>query len=281
MQIIKEFQKINIDITNNRKFYLIFFVTAFAFLFLNIYNPFGVYYSNNQSKEEIFFELLIAIFITFFVLIFTQFVLKSLFKTKSSSILSFIFWFFTETVLVSSIWSALDFYENSNSFPDILFENFIAYILLMSFPYFLFGFFVYMKDLSKQKISDTNSNIHKDTEIEEIENIVFKDENDVAKLFVKQENLIFIQSADNYLEINYIENGKLAKFLLRNSMKNIEPQIIQGNIFRCHRSFIINPSKIEMAVKTSSGYNLTLKHFSHFLIPVSKSYISEFKKILK
>jgi len=286
MQIIEKIKKANININSyNRKFYLIFFVTIFAFLFLNIYKPFEIYNSSNQTKEDIFFELLIAIFIVFIILVFTQFVIKSIVKIKYSTILSYIFWFFIEAILVSLAWSALDFYQilNSQSFFNILFENFIAYILIMFFPYFIFGIMVYVKDFSQnkifeQKISEQNTNILNDTESK---NIIFNDENNIAKLFVKQENIIFIQSADNYLEINYLENGKLSKFLLRNSMKNIESQIIQGAVFRCHRSFIVNTNNIELAIKTTSGYNLTLKHFSNFQIPVSKSYISELKKYLK
>ncbi len=68
--------------------------------------------------------------------------------------------------------------------------------------------------------------------------------------------------------------------MLRNSMKKLEEQLSSKTIFRCHRSFIVNVEKIETAKKTNSGFNLTLKLFPDTIIPVSKSYVSEFRKYI-
>ncbi len=117
--------------------------------------------------------------------------------------------------------------------------------------------------------------------IKHIEDIAFRDESGVVKLVLKTENIIFIQSADNYIEINYIENNNVSKFLIRNSIKKIEINLNNTPIIRCHRSYLINTNKIETAKKTSSGFNLFLKQAPNTIIPVSKTYISEFQKIFK
>ena len=51
----------------------------------------------------------------------------------------------------------------------------------------------------------------------------------------------FIRSADNYVEIVYIEGDVYKKKLIRNTLKSIELQIRPySNFLRCHRISIVN-----------------------------------------
>jgi len=260
----------------NRKFYLVFFTTITAFLFLNFFEPFGLYYDDSLTHEEVFIELFIAIILAFIVLLFSQFVLRNIFKLKNFTVFSICLWFLLEAVLVASSWFFLDIVDKgiNVNLPQLWFENFLAYVLIMFFPYFLFVSIIHFKDtLNSHKRDIISAGLNNP-----VQDIVFKDKSGIVKLVLKTENLLFIQSADNYVEINYLEKEIPAKLLLRNSIKKIEQQLINTSIIRCHRSYLVNTLKLEQVKKTASGFTLILKQIPDMTIPVSKSYISEFKK---
>jgi len=258
----------------NRRFSLVFFTTFAAFFFLNFFEPFGLYYDKSTPPQEVFVELFIAITIAFVILVITQFVLRPLLQFFISNIWAITGWFLLEAILVSAGWSFLGFIidTKSKTFIYLLAENFLAYVLIMFLPYFLFTAYIYFKD----KINIVE--IDKQTIDKERTSISFKDETEDIKLIIKAENLLFIRSADNYVEINYLENNCSKKILIRNSLKNIETDLKDHPIIRCHRSFIINTRRIESAMKTTSGFDIKLQLISDVTIPVSRSYVSELKK---
>ena len=66
------------------------------------------------------------------------------------------------------------------------------------------------------------------------------------RLLVKLGNLFYIESADNYVNIYYLNKSKVSRFILRNSLKNIEESLTEFGLIRCHRSFIVNIEKVKV-----------------------------------
>ena len=60
----------------------------------------------------------------------------------------------------------------------------------------------------------------------------FYDEKNELRLSVKRSNLLYLESADNYVCIWYLNKGQLTKFMLRNSLKAIEESLADTNKFR-------------------------------------------------
>ena len=258
----------------NRRFSLVFFTTFSSFIFLNFFEPFGLYYDKSIPAQEVFVELFIATTIAFVMLSITQFVLRPLLNFFISNIWLIAGWFLFEAVIVAIVWSFLDYVIEEKSQPFIYFlvENFLAYVLIMFLPYFLFIAYIYFRD--KVNVVETDRQIVQN----ERTNISFKDETGDIKLIVDSENLLFIQSSDNYVEINYIESNIPKKILIRNTLKNLEIDMQHFPIIRCHRSFMINTKRIESAKKTASGFDVKMQMISAITIPVSRSYVSELKK---
>ncbi len=277
IQIRKHIQA-NIDISStNRKFYLVAFSVFVAFIFLNFFEPFGLYYDKSISREEVFIELFIAMFIAFIVLLLSQFVVRALFKINRFTPITLFIWFLFEAIFVATSWLILEVIDKdfAGNVLDAWIKNFTAYTLIMFLPYFLYVSYVHVKDVikileNKNSTKISEGNLEKD--------ITFKDENEIVRLVLQHEDFLFIQSANNYVEVSFLENGVLSKTLLRNSIKKLEAIFTNTLIIRCHRSFIVNTTNIELAKKTSSGFNLKMKQVPNIIIPVSKSYISEFKK---
>jgi DNA-binding LytR/AlgR family response regulator len=87
------------------------------------------------------------------------------------------------------------------------------------------------------------------------------------------DNLIYIDSADNYATIHYINKERIANFLIRNSLKWMEENLTKETpLVRCHRSYIINLDKVKVLRKTKAGIFMELDALNAPDIPVSKTY---------
>jgi hypothetical protein len=92
--------------------------------------------------------------------------------------------------------------------------------------------------------------------------------------------LVFVQSADNYVEIAYSEDANIRKKLIRNTLKNIEIQLKQySNFIRCHRTYIVNVHYIEKLHHDFSSHWITIKGYPE-KIPVSRQYLQKLREIL-
>ncbi len=260
----------------NRRFGLAFFTTAFAFAFVfaNFFEPFGIYHNSEMTTQEIFVELFVAMTFAFVVITVSQFVVRPLIKSYSQNIWVTYVWFLSEGIVCAAIWTVLQFTlgHAENNFFTLYFENLIVYTALIASPYLLFVFYLFHND----RVIEIEENI--ETEAEKQQTIAINDEAGETKLLVSIDHIIYIQSADNYIEINFFENEKLRKILIRNSLKKIEETFQNTHIIRCHRSFIINTQMIESAKRKSSGFEVKLQGVSSNIIPVSRSYVSELKK---
>lgn len=121
------------------------------------------------------------------------------------------------------------------------------------------------------------------TQIEAYENGPDEEEIDIIsenksdRLKLKYNNIVFIKSADNYIEINYLEKGSVVKKMLRSTMRNIEHQLAdKSNFLRCHRTHIVNASFIEKLLRNYGVNSLKIKCCED-IIPVSKQYLIPIK----
>jgi len=87
------------------------------------------------------------------------------------------------------------------------------------------------------------------------------------------EELICIQSSDNYIEVFYISGTVLKKSLIRNKLSVIDNEF--SELLRTHRSFIINPFHFQRW-KTEKG-KLSLLLSYDIEVPVSKTYQDDVK----
>ncbi len=89
------------------------------------------------------------------------------------------------------------------------------------------------------------------------------------KVSVPLDDLLYIQSYDNYAKIVWNGDEQLKNKLIRTSLKNLQNQINQSFIMRCHRSFIVNLANVEKVIGNARGYKLKMKHYAE-PIPISR-----------
>ncbi len=100
------------------------------------------------------------------------------------------------------------------------------------------------------------------------------------ELTINLKNLLYIEAQENYSRVVWMVDDGLTEKLLRVTLKNIEDQIADDTILRCHRSFIINAKVKYTILGNSNGYRLKLKLFKH-TIPISRSLGKEIVAKLK
>lgn len=94
------------------------------------------------------------------------------------------------------------------------------------------------------------------------------------RLFFNQ--ILYIQSSDNYIEVSYLDAQKIKKQLIRNKLSVITidfPELLQT-----HRSFLVNPYHFKQW-KTERG-KMSILLTNHIEIPISKTYQSDVKERL-
>lgn len=101
--------------------------------------------------------------------------------------------------------------------------------------------------------------------------ISLKDENGNLGLEIALKNLIYIQSASNYVEVHFLEDSNLKKMLIRNTLSKIEKQLPFDHIKKCHRSYLANLNLIEKITGNAQGYRLHFPFSTEITVPVSRS----------
>jgi hypothetical protein len=94
--------------------------------------------------------------------------------------------------------------------------------------------------------------------------LTFMGENKLDILKIKKADLVCISNAQNYVEIFYIENGKLHSKLLRTSLKKILEDFVF--LVQIHRSHLINP------IHFKSWRNSNTIILTQIELPVSKNF---------
>jgi DNA-binding LytR/AlgR family response regulator len=103
--------------------------------------------------------------------------------------------------------------------------------------------------------------------------ITLFDNSGVLKFSIHSDNLYFIESDDNYIQVWYTDStGTMKKYMLRCRLKTVEDSFADSDLVRCHRKFIVNIRKVRLLSSSRDGYILDLESDATPQIPVSKTY---------
>lgn len=93
------------------------------------------------------------------------------------------------------------------------------------------------------------------------------------------ENVLFIHSSGNYIEIFSIDNHlHVKKRLFRQTLANVERFLKDFEEFKkCHRSWMVNVSKIVELKGNSKGYSFRFAG-TDLLVPVSRNFFASFRE---
>ena len=99
-------------------------------------------------------------------------------------------------------------------------------------------------------------------------------ENGKERLRLLPDQLLFIESVGNYVDVHWLNLSQPQKTVLRSTLKEIETALTDyPQFFRCHRAFVVNLKSVSHTEGNARGYQLTLTG-TNATVPVSRSYLA-------
>lgn len=250
------------------------FTALFSMVFINIYKPFGSEYWKAVSQTEFFLISGVMVISGIFILALSRMIMYLIAKRSLIAYWQYFTWIVVEIAIIALIYSTTTKfgYKLSRDFIELFYISFLYTALVLFLPYSVTWLYFALQDAEKmiRNIAAEENFVDFSTDF-----LHFKDDKEILRFSVSFKNLLFIEAADNYLIINYLNKGKAARFILRNSMKSIEEKFATRSFLRCHRSYMINIGKIKVMQKDKDGVFLVLDIEGLPDIPVSKSYVEK------
>ena len=273
-------------------------VYTFAIGFILIFNPFNVKSWVDWDNPD---QYVLAVFVVVGIGILALFGSRSIMYLLRNKVIldvkKYLIWVGVELVILSIFYNffACNYDDKASESYFMQFPRTFMYVsLILLVPYTISWLYMALKEkrevendpIREQTHEAQNEEIKSDmaksiseTELLQKEqeqqrhNIVnFYDEKGQLKLSVDIDNLLYIESADNYVNIYYSNKGKFSRFMLRATLKSIEDTFADCDLVRCHRSYVVNFKKVKVLRKEKTGLYLDLDFENSPEIPVSKTY---------
>lgn len=249
---------------------LVGFTALFALVFINIYKPFSSSGWYKVSEFMFFVYSSIIILTGVLVVVISRLIMYFYSKRHKISYLKYGIWVFIEIFLMSCFYTFYTLLLNTDRDIMEIFEGSLKNTtLVLLLPYIVLWFYFGWRD-SIEKLAI----IENPDELTFLlpGSIAFTDEKGVLRLSLSGSDLLYIESSDNYVWIHYTVNEKLKKYLLRNTLKNLEKELENTMVTRCHRSFLVNLERVKVIRRDKDGLYIELDAPNSNDLPVSKSY---------
>ncbi|MBQ2574017.1 MAG: LytTR family transcriptional regulator DNA-binding domain-containing protein [Bacteroidales bacterium] len=185
--------------------------------------------------------------------------------------LAYSLWIFGE-VLVASLFMALYvtlMYHGEYPYFDVVGLCLFFNLIVLSLPYVIIS------------LSVVASEANDVGEPSEGGLIRFHDNTQKLKLVVAADAVMYVKAEENYVRIKYLENGVIKDYVLRNTMKSLEPTLQKYGMVRCQRSFFVNPKHVKVLRKDKQGVVVAELNVSGAdTIPVSPKYYDALERLL-
>lgn len=250
---------------------LIMLTALFAVVFINIYAPFGLETIYVLSEWEFLGVSSLIILTGVLVVVISRVIMYYHSKRKELLVWQYILWVFAEVLAMAIFYTLFEklFIQDSRFILDLLKVSVKNTTLVLFIPYSVLWLYFSWQDKKIQLQKLANTSISQDTSKKMIP---LYDEKGVLRFSIKAEHLLYIESADNYVNIFYIDKGKTVRFTLRNSIKRLEALLKSAQVIRCHRSYMVNFEKVTILRKDKDELILELDGPTSIELPVSKTY---------
>ncbi|MEJ2056131.1 MAG: LytTR family DNA-binding domain-containing protein, partial [Calditrichaceae bacterium] len=134
---------------------------------------------------------------------------------------------------------------------------------------------------SAQQIRDKLTNhLATDNDNQKQDELLLTSDNEKEKLKIKSDNLFFIKSVGNYIEVYFKKDNTIDSRILRSSLKRVE-DYLQGNrnFCRSHRAYLVNLNNIVNISGNSQGYELEFRELDK-RVPVSRKYSKNLRDLI-
>lgn len=278
---------------------VISFIVLFSVIFLLLYRPFSlaVWFSTNDTLRFGFTLLFYVGAIV--ILIFSRWLMNALQDRLTVTSTTYIWWIMGENLLISLLYTLMTvklFPVEGVATPAIVVRALLCVTLILAIPNGIIALYAayhskceeleatqyqlqqistdykILKNLKDSEIRSAAEALHiaKQTYIPRM--VSLYDNNNTLRLTINIDSLYYLESEDNYVKVHYKHNDKITSYMLRCRTSTIEKSLEGTTMVRCHRSYIVNISKIRFLGEEHRMHYLSLDDESIRHIPVSKTY---------
>ena len=247
---------------------------AFAFLFIILYKPFNVEHWAEVSQFVFVACVLGIVLLGMSIAAISRVIMCYYAKKHQITYIRYVIWVFVELVLMSVAFTIcstltgvqLDIWE---AFKKSLLNT--SLILLIPYIISITAFTLQDRNERLRQIEDDLDKVVAQ-KMASKGLISFYDERGELQLSVTKDNLVYIESADNYINIWYMKSNQPKKLILRNTLKRTAELLADTHVMRCHRGYMVNMEQVKVLRREKESFYLELGIEGVRDIPVSKTY---------
>ncbi len=260
----------------------IIFVTIFSMIFMVVYTPFTgtAWFGFNDPTTA--YNTIIFYMGGVGILALSKALLIYSLRHTTISTGRYITWLVCEAIMIAAFYlyfTSTFILPEQERFLPLLLRTTLCVTLILAIPYTLITLYAALQS-KKEELAAALTRRH--ARFEESDRLVnLYDYNGSLKLSVSIDSLYYMESQDNYVKVHYDSDGKLNNYMLRCRTKAVEEMCAGTTMQRCHRSYIVNTSKIKLLKNERGNTFVVLDHPSIRPIPVSKTYNDQFMKFIE
>lgn len=260
------------------------FIVIFSVMFMIIYAPFSLsgwfdIFSGAHLQLSVAFYAVAILF-----MIISKMAMSQVHKRHEITGAVYVLWLLGEVIVISLLYTLftveIAFSGEFDRMMPLFVRAFLCSGAILAIPYIILSLYAAYKskEMENEMMRYRAMQAGGDADVPRLVNLC--DVNGNVKLTIDVDSLYYIESQDNYVKIYYENDGVLHQYMLRCRTGSLETMLSGTGVVRCHRSYIINTSKIKLLQSDKMRYTVMLKHSDIRPIPVSKSYYGKLMDIV-
>jgi hypothetical protein len=256
----------------------ILFTAFFALVFINIYAPFGVENWVKLTKLQLIFSSSLVILTGVLVVAVSRIIMYQICRRNRINYFRYGLWIAGEIISMGMVYAILQtvILNDKRDFIIVFKSTLTTTLLVLLIPYTITWLYFSWMDKNRKLEQMTGAFVPK-ASLPLM--LAFNDEKGELRFSLKTQDLLYLEAADNYVIIHYSDKNKPSRYLIRNSLKNMEAGLLESGIIRCHRSSMVNFERVKIIKKEKDGLVIELDGVYNNSIPVSKTYVDQVMKV--
>ena len=268
--------------------FMILFVPFFALIFISIYRPFDFdkvgelinAHIDISQEAMVLLAALTMVVSGMAVGAISRLIMSAYTKRHTLSYLGYIVWILGEIGVMATLFTLFTLFTNiAKPMPELFRSTYTKTVLIVFIPYTISYIYFILKDKINE-LKTLRKQIDQDETVLQKAYIQILDEKNEMRLSIRRENLLLIESADNYVCVYYLNGGKTKKSMVRNTIGRIAEHLQGTRIVRCHRSYMINLDHAQILHRDKEGVFIELGLDGVPDIPISRTYADNVREWL-
>lgn len=240
---------------------------AFFLVFFFIYKPFGSLEALDMGRGLFFFNVTIMMCILLVIMAIMHLAFYLLYRHMSQSLWQLIGWIDLEITVTTFFFAMYICLMGGSKVP--YFEEVAICLqytfLTLFYPFFGITMICLLVHMERREIPTEQPG----------ESVRFQDASGKVRIVLAKDAILFVKAEENYVKVHYLDNDRVKDYQLRTSMTAIAPLMEKHGMFRCQRSYYINPRHIVALRKDANELISAEIKATGLSIPVSRKVYQE------